>query len=317
MPNNKYNILLIISMLCAIFMTTGCSDSQSPDDSAAEASAQLGLGGDDLSQPSQSLTVVSEGAQVGVWTSDYPAAQRLAQEQELPMLLFFNGSDWSVSSNALIQKLLDNREWNDYAPHLVLVYLDRPRHNPNFPAALKEQNDALRIQFRINDYPSMLLCTADGQLAGNLRVNSQTEIHDLVRDIKLFRRRIPSEIDKLVAQIEDPSVRENYANFKAASEAKQKLIEETQTKLKELDETMLSLGNQVEEQVIAWEISRRTPEDQQAYHAAAEAQKPLVAELNAFMATSPANTPENQRKFQELQSEIQRQQRIIDEIIAK
>ena len=316
MKHRHFTLGIAIALLGGLFFIAGCNDATTGD-SAAAASAQLGLGGDTLSQPSQSLEVMTEGAQPGTWTSDYPAAQKLAKEQDLPMLLFFNGSDWSVSSNTLVQKLLDNQEWKDYAPNLVLVYLDRPRHNPNFPAALKEQNDALRIQFRINDYPSMLLCTAEGQLAGNLHANSQSDIHDLVRNIKLFRRRIPSEIDKLIAQIEDPTVRENYATFKAASETKQKLFEETQAKFKELDETMMRLGNQLEEDIITWEVSRRSPEDQQAYQAARDTQKTLMEQLDDFMASSPANTPENQQKFQSLRAEIQRQQLVIDEIIAK
>lgn len=317
MPRNKLLFSLCISLLSVILITNGCADRETVDDSAAAASAQLGLGGDTLSQPSQSLEVMTEGAQPGIWTSDYPAAQKLAQEQDLPLLLFFNGSDWSISSNTFIQKVLQNQEWLDYLPALVPVYLDFPRHNPNFPAALKEQNEALRLQFSVRDFPCILLCTKEGQLAGNLHANSQTVAHDLVRNLKLFRRRIPSELDKLVAQIEDPTVRENYATFKAASETKQKLFEETQAKFKELDETMMRLGTQLEADIATWEISRRTPEDQDAYHAAEKARNDTQAELTAFMQSNPTRTPENQKKFQELQAEIQRQQLIIDEIIAK
>ena len=88
---NKQNIILLCSIL-SFFIATGCSDPESTDDSAAAAATQLGLGGDTLSAPSQSLKVMTEGAQPGIWTSDYPAAQKLAQEQDLPILLFFNGT---------------------------------------------------------------------------------------------------------------------------------------------------------------------------------------------------------------------------------
>lgn len=314
---NKQNFILLCSILSFIFMVTGCADSETADDSAAAAATQLGLGGDTLSAPSKSLMILSEGAQPGAWTSDYSAAQKLAQEQDLPMLLFFNGSDWSISSNTFIQNVLQNQEWLDYLPNLVPVYLDFPRHNPNFPAALKEQNEALRLQFGIRDFPCILLCTNEGQLAGNLHANSQTVAHDLVRNIKLFRRRIPSEIDKLVAQIEDPAVRENYATFKATSEAKKKFFEEAQTKIKEMDETMMRLGTQLEEDIANWEISHRTPEDQDTYKAAAQARKAAEDELTAFLQDNPPRSPETQLKIQTLQQEIQRQQLIIDEIIAK
>ena len=316
MKQRHFTLWLAIALLGGLIFIAGCNDATTGD-SAAEAASQLGLGGDDLSRPSQGLEVMAEGAQLGVWTSDYPAAQKLAQEQELPMLLFFNGSDWSISSNQLIQNVFADQEWLNFLSNLVLVYLDFPRHNPKFPAELKEQNDALRLQFAVRDFPTLLLCTSEGQLAGNLRVNSQSKAHDLVRNIKLFRRRIPSEIDKLVARTNNPVLQENYATFKATSEARQKLLEETQAKMKEMEETMMRLGTQIEEDIIAWEIAQHSSEDQQAYQQARAAQKAVEEQLTEFMQTNPARSPENQQKFQEFQTEIQRQQLIIDEIIAK
>lgn len=316
MKHRHFTLWLAIALLGGLIIIAGCNDSTTGD-SAAEAASQLGLGGDDLSRPSQGLEIMTEGAQLGVWTSDYPAAQKLAQEQELPLLLFFNGSDWSMSSNTFVQNVLLNQEWLDFQANLVLVYLDFPRHNPNFPAELKEQNNQLRIQYGISEFPSMILCTNEGQLAGNLRANSQSIAHDIVRNVKLFRRRIPSEIDKLVAQIENPTVRENYATFKATSEARQQLLDEVQGKLKEMDATMMQLGMQLEEDIANWIIAQRTPEDQAAYQAATQARKDAEEQLTAFMQTNPPRTPENQQKVQEFQAEIQRQQLIIDEIIVK
>ncbi|MBQ4479074.1 MAG: thioredoxin family protein [Victivallales bacterium] len=305
------------ALIAACLLLHSCDNSNPTDNSAAEAAAQLGLGGDDLGQVSAKLNVMDAGAQIGVWTSDYPAAQKLAQEKELPLLLFFNGSDWSMASNTFIQNVLLNQEWLDFQPNLVLVYLDFPRHNPKFPAELKEQNNQLRIQYGIRDFPSMILCTNEGQLAGNLHANTQSLAHDIVRNVKLFRRRIPSEIDKLIAQIDDPAVRENYATFKATGEARQKLLDEVQGKMKEMDETMMRLGTQLEEDIANWIIAQRPPEEQAAYQTATQARKSAEDALTAFMQGNPSRTPENQQKFQELQAAIQRQQLIIDEIIAK
>ena len=316
MKHRHFTLWLTIALLGGLIIIAGCNDATTGD-SAAEAAAQLGLGGDDLGQASAQLNVMGEGAQLGVWTSDYPAAQKLAQEQDLPMLLFFNGSDWSISSNTFIQNVLLNQEWLDFQANLVLVYLDFPRHNPKFPEGLKDQNNQLRIQYGISEFPSMILCTSGGQLAGNLHANSQSVAHDIVRNVKLFRRRIPSEIDKLVAQIEDPTVRENYATFKATSEARQKLLEEVQEKLKGMDETMMQLGAQLEEDIANWVVAQCSPEDQAAYQAATQARKAAEETLTTFIQGNPARTPENQQKFQEFQAEIQRQQLIIDEIIVK
>ena len=80
---------------------------------------------------------------------------------------------------------------------------------------------------------------------------------------------------------------------------------------------MMRLGNQLEEDIANWEISRRTPEDQATYKAAAQARKAAEDELTTFLQGNPTRSPENQLKLQTLQQEIQRQQLIIDEIIAK
>lgn len=311
MKQRLFSCLLFLALLCELTLISGCGNG---GDSAADASAQLGLGGDDLSQPSQALEVMSEGAKAGVWTSDYPAAQKLAQELDLPILLFFNGSDWSENSNQLIKNAFAGQEWLDFLPNLVMVYLDFPRHNPNFPAKLKAQNEALRLQFAIRVLPSMLLCTSNGQPVGNLEVDARHTAHDLVRNIKLARRWIPSEVDKLVAGMDDTSIQERYATFKTLTEDRQKVVE----KLKELDEMLTQLRIQLPEDITNWVIAQRTPEEQQAYRDATAAKESATEQLKALIQGNPANiSEENQKKCQELQAEIQRQQLIIDEIIAK
>ena len=116
MKHRYFTLWLAILLLGGLVFITGCNDSTTGD-SAAAAAAQLGLGGDDLAASSNALDVQAEGAQLGHWTSDFPAAQKLAQEQDLPILLFFNGSDWSISSNTFIQNVLQNQEWLDYLPN--------------------------------------------------------------------------------------------------------------------------------------------------------------------------------------------------------
>ena len=311
------SFLPFIALLAALACLIGCGNSESDEDSASQAAAQLGLGGDGLADASEALQVQAEGAQPGAWTSDYPAALKAAQELGLPVLVFFNGSDWSIESKTFIQNTLSAQEWLDYLPSLILAYIDLPRHNPKFPATLKEQNETLRQQFGVRNFPSMLLLTAEGMPAGNLRVNSQTTAHELVKNIKLFRRRIPSEIDKLIAQIGREELTEKYASFKGLVAERDQLIRDTQTKVQELETEMRAIGEEVENAIRDWDVARLSPEDQNAYLAAEKARNDAQTELNTLMENAPGRTPENQRQFQVLQQEIQRQQRVIDELTVK
>src|SRR6478752_6234951 len=44
--------------------------------------------------PAESAAAKPEAAGIGAWTTDYPAAVKVAQERKLPLFLQFTGSDW-------------------------------------------------------------------------------------------------------------------------------------------------------------------------------------------------------------------------------
>jgi protein disulfide-isomerase len=108
----------------------------------------------------------SAGAQT--WTDDYEAAKTAAREQDRAVFLFFTGSDWCGWCKKLDAEILGTPEFAAFAgPNLVLVKIDFPRHPP-LPPALANRNRLLAERFHVEGFPTIILLTKDGKMAGQL-----------------------------------------------------------------------------------------------------------------------------------------------------
>lgn len=98
------------------------------------------------------------------WLTDYEAAKTQAAAEQKPLLLEFTGSDWCPPCMRLNKEVFSQKTFLDYAAEeLVLVKLDFPRKKEQ-SAELKAQNVALRDQFGIRGYPTIVLLTPQGEL---------------------------------------------------------------------------------------------------------------------------------------------------------
>ena len=98
------------------------------------------------------------------WMTDYAAAKIKAASEQKPLLLEFTGSDWCPPCMRLNKEVFSQVAFLDYAAEeLVIVKLDFPRKKAQ-SAELKAQNIALRDQFGIRGYPTVLLVNAEGKL---------------------------------------------------------------------------------------------------------------------------------------------------------
>jgi protein disulfide-isomerase len=99
----------------------------------------------------------------GGWSDDFEAAKALAKKENKPILLDFTGSDWCGWCVKLDDEVFSKREFKTYAKdNLVLVTVDYP-HERRQSKKLKEQNEALKQQFGINSYPTIVLIDAEGK----------------------------------------------------------------------------------------------------------------------------------------------------------
>ena len=100
------------------------------------------------------------------WTTDFKAAQAQAKAEGKPLFLEFTGSDWCPPCMALHKNVFSQAAFKDYAKEsLVWVQLDFPRSKTQ-SAQLKAQNVALRDQFNVPGYPTVLILDSDGEMIG-------------------------------------------------------------------------------------------------------------------------------------------------------
>ncbi len=98
------------------------------------------------------------------WTTDLPAAIRLAKKENKRVFIDFTGSDWCPPCMALHRNVLTKRAFLEYAKeHLVLVVLDFPKRKPQ-AASLRRANDALSKRYRVDGFPTVIVLDANGKM---------------------------------------------------------------------------------------------------------------------------------------------------------
>jgi protein disulfide-isomerase len=100
------------------------------------------------------------------WLTDLPAAKAKAKEEKKLVLIDFTGSDWCPPCKALHKNVLATSEFGEYAKkNLVLVDIDFPNAKKQSPE-LKKANNALKDQFKIEGFPTIVVLDADGKELG-------------------------------------------------------------------------------------------------------------------------------------------------------
>ena len=108
--------------------------------------------------------IPSEAAGIGEWTTDWPAAVKVAQERKLPIFLQFTGSDWCGWCIKMENECFSKPEFLDaMKSRCVLVVADFP-HKTELPAELKAQNTDLASKYKKRGgFPSYYMLDADAQ----------------------------------------------------------------------------------------------------------------------------------------------------------
>lgn len=100
------------------------------------------------------------------WETDFAKASTDAAKTGAYMLLDFSGSDWCGWCVKLDKEVFSTPEFKAYArTNLVCVLLDFPSKKPQ-SQKLKDQNAKLARQYGIRGYPSVIILSPAGELAG-------------------------------------------------------------------------------------------------------------------------------------------------------
>jgi len=108
----------------------------------------------------------TEGAKPGVWTMDFEAAKKFAEENDTPIFLFAAGSDWHRQSRS-VMNLLAQQSFTSYAKenNMALVFADFPEKASLVPEKFVAQNKELRKKFiPAQTFPACALVSPDGTM---------------------------------------------------------------------------------------------------------------------------------------------------------
>ena len=100
------------------------------------------------------------------WLTDLPKAEAQAKAENKIVLMDFTGSDWCGWCIKFKKDVLDTAAFQEYAAkNVVLVELDYPNKKAQTDA-LKKANAALKDQYKIDGFPTLVVLDKDGKEIG-------------------------------------------------------------------------------------------------------------------------------------------------------
>ena len=103
------------------------------------------------------------------WMTDWEAAKAKAKAENKPILINITGSDWCGWCIKLEKTVFQKPAFKEFAAkNVILMEVDLPKKKELTPE-LKKQNEALKKQYLMGGFPTVLLLDAEGKkLSGDL-----------------------------------------------------------------------------------------------------------------------------------------------------
>ena len=104
------------------------------------------------------------------WTTSFDEAAKTAEEYDIPIMLYFEGSDWCPWCLKIKEEVFNQREFANWSDRrLIAVHLDFPKQR-QLPASLTNQNNELLEKYRqyLSGFPTALFVRPDGKVIGKL-----------------------------------------------------------------------------------------------------------------------------------------------------
>lgn len=117
-----------------------------------------------IAEQDASKTAAAPGAKdVFKWETDFELAKKRAKEENKSILIDFTGSDWCGWCIKLNKEVFSTPEFQEFAAKkLIMVELDYPKKK-ELPAKLKEQNEKLQEEYKIEGFPTVILLNPRGK----------------------------------------------------------------------------------------------------------------------------------------------------------
>lgn len=313
------NTLCVLLSAVSALLICGC-DSESSKTPAAPAPL--------LSQPTldaaladitSNYEIERIGAKVGVWTTDYPAALKLAEETKLPILLNFTGSDWCKYCKLLVRDVFSQKDWQDWiADKMILVYLDFPRNQELISEDLLKQNSELRERYQVEAFPTLLVLEDNGSPLGLVELRDDNSPQTVKRNLKLIFRRRQTVIKQMISSLPDdarPAIEAIYEKITADKQKISDLAKKHDEEMRKLQQGLIEMSEKTETALLQAILQQRTPELQKKYAEAKKLMEELSEQMNEWLAKEPEQNEQNMLIYKNFQKQLQEQSDIIADII--
>ncbi|MCF8362762.1 MAG: thioredoxin family protein [Prolixibacteraceae bacterium] len=115
------------------------------------------------------ITSGGNGNEHTKWMGKYSEAERVAREEDKPLLLFFSGSDWCKPCIKLKKYIVDTKQFQELASNKFVLY------NADFPInkkqekEIKEQNEALAEKYNKEGlFPKIVIVSTGGDVLAEI-----------------------------------------------------------------------------------------------------------------------------------------------------
>ena len=119
-----------------------------------------------------SVTLVSAQDNIEVkhsvnWEKSYSKAEKVAEKENKPLLIFFTGSDWCGPCKMLVEDFFETEKFKKIADAgLILYEADNPRNTDLVSDFQREDNLKLRSKYNVNSFPTIIILNSKGKEIG-------------------------------------------------------------------------------------------------------------------------------------------------------
>jgi len=249
-----------------------------------------------------------DGATAGKWTMDLDAAKSLAAEKKLPILLNFTGSDWCGWCKIMEENVFSKPEWREYAKdNLVMVFLDFPKDSALLPEKYMMRNNALRMQYGVQGFPTFVVLDHDGSTElGRLNAGRDKTPASFQKEIERLLRYRPAGVAKYTAGL-DPKDAQTYRGIIDRLNGQKKALKEEEQKIADAREKIQQIStsiNDLEEEARKFRVAQLNEEQREEYNKLKAQYDAAVWKLKEWISTQPERSEENVTKFNTMRDEI-------------
>lgn len=253
--------------------------------------------------------VKTDGAVPGQWTMDLAAAEKLAADKKLPILLNFSGSDWCGWCQLMEKNVFSDKIWKDYArSNLVMVVLDFPKDKKAVPEKYVKRNAELKDKYRVEGFPTFIMLDDDGQtVLGKLGAGEDKTPESFISELRMFFRYRAADVAQYTAAL-NPKDKETYLKIvgkmidirKGLKDQEQQIVS-AQKKMEELQKQ----GLEVEEEAMLFRAGQLGPDKLKECKDLKAKLEQATQKLQDWLKTEPKRNQENADRYKAMGAEIQ------------